>query len=173
MSKLHFFLRSTVLCSIVVFVVLTNGCKPDSKEESTSLDAEFSDAESSSPIVEDASKENAGLILEHNPDAYDGFLLGKFQFDIAIDAMVDEPIMDQKGQIIEFKKDYSYRVTKDNSEIERGKFTYDRNDLVLTLEATKGLSSQWKINYMEGRMIWVGTHVYGNNSRQIRLYELK
>jgi VCBS repeat-containing protein len=87
--------------------------------------------------------------------------------------MVDEPITELKGRIIEFRKDYAYRITKDNAEMEKGTFTYDRNEQVLTLEATKGLNSQWKINYMDGTMIWVGTHVYGNNSRQMRLYEVK
>ncbi len=173
MSKLHFFLRFTGLFSATALLVLSIGCKPDSKAEQTSLDNEFTDTISSSSNADNSSSNSEEKVLEYDADSYDGFLLGKFQFDIAIDAMVDEPIMDQKGQIIEFNKDYSYRVTKDNSEIERGKFTYDRNNLVLTLEATKGLSSQWKINYMEGRMIWVGTHVYGNNSRQIRLYEVK
>lgn len=175
MSKLQFFGAQPGRLFILILIISAIACKSDAPETDSSPETVTEESSASGNDSKDTSvSSDAGeKVGEYDPENYDGFLLGQFKYDIAVDAMVDEPITELKGQIIQFDKDYSYRVFKDSKEMERGKFTYERNGQVLTLEATKGLSSQWKVNYQEGMMIWVGTHVYGNNARQIRLYEVK
>jgi hypothetical protein len=175
MSKLQFFGAQLCRLFCLTLIISALACKSDAPETDGPQETIAEESSASTPDNKDTSLSSDPVkkVGEYDPNNYDGFLLGRFKYDIAVDAMVDEPITELKGQIIQFEKDYSYKVFKDSKELERGKFTYERNGQVLTLEATKGLSSQWKVNYQEGMMIWVGTHVYGNNARQIRLYEVK
>jgi hypothetical protein len=175
MPKLQFFEAQLRLLFSLTLILLAIACKSDAPDTETVQESvpEESPVSSQNAADSETPTHSGESVSEYDPENYDGFLLGRFRYDIAVDATIDEPITELKGQIIQFNKDYSYQVFKGAAEIERGKFVYDRNGQLLTLEATKGLSSQWKINYQEGRMIWVGTHVYGNNARQIRLYEVK
>lgn len=179
MSKINYFyscLLSLIFC--LGMAVLFNSCKADSKEESPEIEIGATqslpgESPGESPEIKvDQPASNNG-VNEYDGENYDGFLLGQFKYDIAIDALINEPVTDLKGQLINFNKDYTFSVIREGKEIESGQFKYDRHAQTLTLLAKKGLSSEWTINYDDGRMIWVGTETYGNNSRQLRLYEVR
>jgi hypothetical protein len=175
MSKINYFyssLLSLIFC--LGMTVLFNSCKADSKEELPETEIEVKESSpAESAEMESNQPATSNGIAEYDGENYDGFLLGQFRYDLAVDALIDEPITDLKGQLINFNKDYTFSVIREGKEIENGQFKYERQTRKLTLLAKKGLSSEWTINYDDGRMIWVGTETYGNNSRQMRLYEVK
>ncbi len=175
MSKINYFyscLLGLIFC--LSMALLINSCKADPKEDSPEIEIGTNQSlPEEAPEVKSEQPASNNGVNEYDGENYDGFLLGQFKYDLAVDALIDEPITDLKGQLINFNKDYTFSVTKEGKEIESGQFKYDRQTRTLTLLAKKGLSSEWTINYDDGRMIWVGTSTYGNNSRQLRLYEVK
>lgn len=102
---------------------------------------------------------------------YDGFLLGKWTYDVSIDANKEGANMDRKGNVITFSDDYTYKtVSKSGKVLEQGRFAYDRHNVKLQLHPKDGPPSEWAVNAVNEVMIWVGTMTFGNNATQCRLY---
>lgn len=170
MSKIMLILSRNILIIILPAISILVSCKSDSKvqaDEEISVENELpnDDSTSENTSSHDTFKAPSG--------EYDGFLLGKFTYDVAIDALQDEPNTELQGQVIEFTRNYRYKTTKGKSIIDQGRFNYKTENQRLTLNSQKSGSSEWEVKYIGGTMIWIGTSTYGNNSRQIRLYEYK
>jgi hypothetical protein len=153
----------------LVIILVFASCKSDTISESSTADDQGVESE-----YDSYEGLGSGNIEQKSPSGeFDGFLLGKFTYDIAVDALSDEPVTELQGRVIEFKKNYTYAVSKDNAILDQGKFEYDRDSQRLTMYSTKTGNSQWEVRYTGGTMIWIGTSKFGNNSRQIRLYDYK
>lgn len=175
MIKLNSKLQVIVFMLGAAFLIipLIFSCKSDSKaniaEESHAMAEKGNNNERGNHMTQESDEADQNI----SSGVYDGFLLGSYVFDIAVDVMVEDPITDFKGDIITFYSDYTYEIRRSGKVKDRGVFSYHRDKQVLTLRAEKGKSSEWTVNYLDGTMIWVGTTTYGDNSMQIRLREQK
>jgi hypothetical protein len=163
--SLGFYLGAALLFSSVLSC--TSDKKQDSEEENLTTIVEQETTQESSEI------EATSQVAEFDPEVYDGFLLGTWEYDLIIDANVEEPMTDMKGKKLVFNSDYTYSI-KDGKKIEdSGKFKYNRTGGIITLLSEKGTNSEWSSNYQgSGPMILIGTSTYGNNARQMRLFEV-
>lgn len=102
---------------------------------------------------------------------FDSFLVGNWTYDITVKVTEDEADVSQKGNILQIHADYTFDIWSGDDIVQTGNFTYDRNQATLRLIPVNGQASEWKISYLRGSAIFVGTATFGNNSDQMRLYE--
>lgn len=154
--------------------LLLYACKPKAVESAGAVDtAVLSDEDTAvapsviEPVISPA-KDTGHMVYS---GVYDGFLLGKWTYDISIDANKEGANMDRKGSVITFNNDYTYKtVSPAGKVVEQGRFAYDRENTRLQLHPKDGAPSEWSLNAVNEVMIWVGTMTFGNNATQCRLY---
>lgn len=102
---------------------------------------------------------------------FDGFLLGKWTFDISVDVLDDEADKTKRGNIVEFKKDFTYQITNKGKVVEKGKFEYNRTREFLVIRPSDADPSEWKVNMMGNSLVWASTERFKNRGTQIRFFQ--
>lgn len=116
-----------------------------------------------------ADKDNASFEIREGE--FDSFLVGNWTYDMIIRVTEDEPDMSKAGDILQIHADYTFDIWSGDDIAQTGNFTYDRNEATIRLMPVNGQSSEWKVSYLKGFAIFIGTSTFGNNAEQIKLFE--
>ena len=76
------------------------------------------------------------------------------------------------GQWIDFDPDGTFKAGKLSQQTHTGKWKYNHDSGILFIQPddTKFKTSEWKVQYNDDMVIFVGTATYGDNATQIQLY---
>lgn len=161
-----------LLILLVFFGMLIGACASD---ETTSTVA----PETAQPATVDTSQnilpanpmqnQDTGVYLSEG--VFDGFLLGKWTFDVSVDVMATKANKTKRGNIIELHDDFTYEVTQKGKIVETGKFEYNRTREFLIIRPSNADPSEWKVSMLGNSLLWASTERFKNKGTQIRLFQ--
>lgn len=159
----------TRLLILLVFIsMLAGACASD--ETTINNEPEISEpAAKPIPPVLPMQPKDTGVYLSEG--MFDGFLLGKWTFDISVDVLEDEANTTKRGNVIELKKDFTYELTQQGNVVEKGNFEYNRTREFLVIRPKNGDPSEWKVSMLGNSLLWASTERFKNKGTQIRLFQ--
>jgi hypothetical protein len=163
----------TRLMILMVFIgILIGACA--SNETNATVDAETTlpaSADTTQEILPANPMQNQDTGVYLSEGVFDGFLLGKWTFDISVDVMATKANKTRRGNIIELKDDFTYEVTQKGDIVETGKFEYNRTREFLIIRPSDADPSEWKVSMLGNSLLWASTERFKNKGTQIRLFQ--
>lgn len=161
-------MNTRLLILVVLFSMLYGAC---ASEDTTEPVAPEPTQAPTPPIppAEPIMEKDTGVYLSEG--VFDGFLLGKWTFDISVDVLEEEANTNKRGNVIELKDNFTYQVTQKGKIVESGKFEYNRTREFLVIKPSKGDPSEWKVSMLGNSLLWASTERFRNKGTQIRLFQ--
>lgn len=157
-----------LLILIVIISMLISACASEENTDDTNQEITQPSTEVLPPPNPFQPKDTGVYLSE---GVFDGFLLGKWTFDISVDVLDEEADKTKRGNVVELKNDFTYQIMSKGKVIEKGKFEYNRTREFLVIRPSGADPSEWKVSMMGNSLVWASTERFKNRGTQIRLYQ--